>query len=101
MIVIRDLNALDQISISTQNSEYQFQVIEPERCRGVLSGGPLGDECFDAILTGAVRPDRSCHRISAELEVGTCALFYIAAQEHLKCLTTSMITNLKIGCDVS
>ena len=97
MIVVRDLNAMDQISISTQNSEYQFQVLEPERCRGVLSGGRFGDERFEAILTGAIRADRSCHRVSAELEVGTCALFYIAAQESLKCVTTSVITNLKIG----
>jgi hypothetical protein len=82
MIVIRDLNALDQISISTQNSQYQFQVLEPGRCRGVLSGGRFGDERFEAILTGAIRADRSCHRISAELEVGDmCALLHRLARE--------------------
>lgn len=100
MITIRDLNAMDQISISTRNSQYQFQVLEPARCRGVLSGGRCGDEQYEAILTGAIKGDRSCPSISAELEIGTCALFYIAAQETMKCLTTSIITDLKIGCDV-
>jgi len=100
MIVVRELNAMDQISISTQNSEYQFQVIEPARCRGVLSGGRFGEGKFEALLTGAISSDRSSHRISAELEIGTCALFYIAADENLQCLTTSTITNLKVGCDV-
>ena len=97
MIVIKDLNAMDQISIRTQNSEYQFQVIEPTQCRGFLSGGLFGEEQYEAVLSGAVVEDPEYRRISVELEIGRCALFYIAVKEKLKCLTTSAITNLQIG----
>ncbi|HEX6648779.1 MAG TPA: hypothetical protein VF075_04555 [Pyrinomonadaceae bacterium] len=100
MIVITDLNAMDQISIRTQHSEYEFQVTEPAQCRGVLSGGLFGEEQHEAILTGAIAADRSQGRFSTELEIGTCAFFYVAAAESLKSLTTSVITNLKIRCDV-
>ena len=97
MVIVRDLNAMDQISIRTQNSEYQFRVTEPAQCKGVLSGGLFGDEQHEAILSGAFAGDRSHRRFSAELEIGTCAFFYVACEENLKSLTTSAITNLKIS----
>jgi hypothetical protein len=100
MIAVKDLHARDQISIRTQNSEYQFQVIEPTQCRGILTGGLCGEEQYEAVLSGVVPGDHWQGRVSANLEVGTCALFYITAKESLKSLTTSVITNLEIGCDV-
>jgi hypothetical protein len=94
-IVVKDLNAMDQISIRTENSEYQFQVINPTQCRGYLSGGIFGKEQHEAILTGSLREQRE--RLSSKLETGTCALFHIAARERLKCLTTSVITHLALA----
>lgn len=32
-MIVKDLNAMDQISIRTQNSEYQFQVRNPPSAR--------------------------------------------------------------------
>ena len=96
MIVVKDLNALEQISIRTRNSEYQFQVIEPTERRGFLSGGLFGNEPCEAILIGGLVGNESRGRLSAKLEIGSCALFYIAATERVKRLTTSMITSLRV-----
>ena len=52
-IVVKDLKSMDQISISTQHSEYCFQVTEPAQCRGFLSGGVFGAEQYEAVLTGS------------------------------------------------
>ena len=100
MIAVKDLNIREQISISTRNSEYQFQVIEPTARRGFLSGGQFGDEQHEAILIGGLSGNERRGRLSAGLEVGACALFYIAAKERMKRLTTSMIVNLRVRCDV-
>jgi hypothetical protein len=82
--------ALNTASIS-------FCVTNPALCRGLLSGGLLGDEQHDAILTGAVGPDDLQTRITGELEIGGCALFYVAAKESMKCLTTSVIDDLMLA----
>ena len=95
-IVIKDLNAMDRISISTKNSEYQFQVINPAQCRGILRGGVCGEQPYEAILTGTLTKEEPT-RISSRLEKGMCALFYIAAKESYKCLTTSAITDLALA----
>lgn len=101
MILVKDLNAMEQISIRTRNSEYQFQVIEPTERRGFLSGGQFGDEQHEAVLVGGLVGNELRGRLSATLEIGACALFYIAAKERVKRLTTSMITSLRVGCDVA
>ena len=96
-IVVRELNAMDQISIRTQNSEYQFQVINPAQCRGFLSGGAFGKERYEAILTGSMVAKTRAGRISAKLETGSCALFYICVKQTLRLLTTSVITDLSLA----
>ena len=98
-ISIKDLKAMDQISISTRHSEYCFRVTEPAQCRGFLSGGVFGAEQYEAMLTGSLMPESRQSCIPNKLEIGRCALFYIAAKENLRCLTTA-ITNLSLGCDV-
>lgn len=99
MIAVKDLNVMEQISICTRNSEYQFRVLEPTERRGFLSGGQFGDEQHEAILVGGLVGNESRGRLSAGLEIGACALFYIAVKERVTRLTTSMIVNLRVGCD--
>lgn len=96
-ILVKELHAMDQISIRTQHSEYKFQVINPTQCRGFLSGGVFGEKKYEAILTGSILASRECGRISSKLETGKCAQFYIAAKESLKSLTTSAITQLVLA----
>ena len=93
-IAVKELHAMDQISIRTQHSEYQFQVIKPTECRGFLSGGVFGEKHYEAVFTGSILASRECGRISSKLETGRCAQFYVAAKESLKCLTTAAITRL-------
>lgn len=100
MIAVKELSAREQISIHTRNSEYQFQIIEPTERRGFLSGGQFGEEQHEAIFVGGFTGNESRGRLSASLEIGACALFYIVAKESVKRLTTSMIINLRVRCDV-
>ena len=99
MIAVKDLNAREQISICTRNNQYQFEVIDPTERRGFLSGGQLGDEAFEAILIGGFSGNETCGRLSSGLELGACALFYVAAKNRMNRLTTSMIIHLRVGCD--
>ena len=91
-ILLKDLKAMDRVAISTRNSEYQFQVINPAQCRGILRGGVCGDEQYEAVLTGTTAQDEPF--LSNKLETGMCALFCITAKESWKLLTTSVITRL-------
>ena len=85
-ISLTDINAMDEISIRTQHSEYCFRVTDPNRRRGVLSGGRLGNQQCDAVLSGAILPKSLRTRSSARLEIGSRALFYIAINDGLKIL---------------
>lgn len=96
-IVVNTLNALDEVAIRTAHSEYRFQVTDPTHCRGVLSGGLFGEKPHEAVLTGAVTPQRQRTPNPVTLEVGDCALFYVAVNEGLKLLTTSPITDLNLA----
>jgi len=95
-ILVKDLKAMDRLAISTRNSEYQFQVINPAQCRGILRGGACGEEQYEAVLTGTVTQNEPA-RLSNKLETGTCALFYITASKGQKLLTTSVITRLVLA----
>ncbi len=96
-INVKNLKANDELSIRTQHSEYKFCVTDPALCRGLLSGGLLGDQQFDAVLTGAVGPHDIKSQVSGEIEIGVCALFFVAAKESMKCLTTSVIDDLVLA----
>lgn len=95
-ITVKDLKALDRLAISTKNSEYQFQVINPAQCRGILRGGACGEEQYEAVLTGTVTQEQPS-RLSNKVETGMCALFYITAKQSHKLLTTSVITRVVLA----
>jgi len=96
-INIKNLKANDEISIRTQHSEYKFCVTDPGLCRGLLSGGLLGEKQYEAVLTGAIGPDDFKSRITGAIEIGGCALFFVAAKQSMKCLTTSVIDDLVLS----
>src|SRR5215471_4062620 len=96
-INVKNLKPKDEISIRTQHSEYKFCVTDPGLCRGLLSGGLLGDQQYEAVLTGAIGLGDLQSRLTGEIEIGGCALFFVAARESMKCLTTSVIDELKLA----
>lgn len=100
-ITLRDLNAMDEIAIRTRHSEYRFRVTDPDLCRGILTGGVLGDEEHDAVFAGASVPDdvkdELQHELPGKVEIGGCALFYVAVDEGVSFMTTSRITDLTLA----
>ncbi len=95
-IIITEMNADDEISIRTKTSEYRFLVKDPGPCRGILTGGVLGQQPHDAFLVGAIFPRDGDISDSKKLVTGDRALFYLNGKNGLDCLTTSVITEL--GC---
>lgn len=92
-IKVTSVDAMDEISIRTQRSEYRFCVTDPTRLRGILTGGLLGDLGRDAFFGGAIpqdadRPDWST------LKTGTCSVFFLEANGKVERMTTSVIAEL-------
>ena len=84
-IKLTEMSASDEIKIRTQFSNYSFRVIDPEQCRGVLSGGRLDQE-HEAIFLETIRP-------TGRLEPGDRAVFLVGGI-ILQRLTTSTITEI-------
>jgi len=96
-ITVKDLSALDEVSIRTAHSEYRFRITDPHLCRGMLTGGMFGAQEHDAVLTGAPLPADLESQTQATLEIGGHALFYVAIEESVNLLTTSKITDLTLA----
>ena len=96
-ITVTDLSAMDEVSIRTRNSEYRFRITNPHLCRGVLKGGLFGEQEHDAVLTASPLPARLEFQTNAKLEIGGCALFYVAIEDSVNLLTTSTITDLTLA----
>ena len=64
-IRVTEMNASDEITIRTEFSDYSFRLTDPVQCRGILTGGPLGDQQHDAFFAGQYyrRADRSAGRV--------------------------------------
>jgi len=91
-----DVNAGDEITIRTQFNNYSFRVTDPVRCRGSLSGGPLGNQQHDAFLAGARLPDSSQSDEPSRLETGYQAVFLVGGNDFRR-LTTSTITEIIVA----
>src|SRR5262245_60007217 len=95
-ISLKDLKQMDEISIRTQNSVYRFCVIDPAQCRGLLSGGLLGEAQHEACLSSEAAGDDTQREFSARLEIGRCASFYIYVRDRLRRLNTSEILDVSL-----
>lgn len=95
-ITVTDFNARDEIMIRTRFSAYSFRVTDPPNCRGLLSGGLLGDQPHDAFFAGAISP--GCGQLGdlERLEAGCRAVFFVEGTD-LKVLTTSIIMGLDLS----
>lgn len=95
-VEFENMSREDQVLIRTQNSEYNFKVLDPEERRGVLSGGSLGDQTRDAVLIGAV-PMSFKEDVSDQSAVrtGARALFFMNAKNGVERLITSVVTEIQ------
>ena len=96
-ISVKDLRRMDEISIRTQNSEYRFRVTEPAMCRGLLSGGLLGEEQLEASLCDGVARSDLQTQSSPRLEIGRCAFFCLHLRDTVSRFTTSVILDLSLA----
>jgi len=82
-----------EIGIRTQFSYYIFQVTEPTKCTGFLSGGRLGPTPREAFLANTFLSANRCISKTEQLETGYRAMFYLGpGGDHV--MTTSVITEL-------
>lgn len=89
------LSPSDQISIRTQNSRYNFSVVNPEERRGILSGGSLGSRQRDAVLIASLEGDEGAgEHAPSVLKTGARALFYLTAKRGFERLITSVIVQI-------
>jgi len=95
-IKLNHTNASDQITIRTQFSSYSFRVTDPLTCRGLLSGGSLGDQPEDAYFAGAIsRASRQPHD-ATRLITGCHAVFFVGRKDLTR-LTTSIVTKINLS----
>ena len=87
-IRLTEMNASDEIEIRTQFSNYSFRVVDPEQCRGVLSGGRLDQE-HEAIFLEPIRP-------TGHLGPGDRAVFLVGGN-IFKRLITSTISEIIVA----
>ena len=96
-ITVKDLKQMDEVSIRTQNSEYRFRVTDPTECKGLLSGGLLGEVQHEASLCYQVGEGDQQPQFSARLEIGLCAFFHVYVRDCLRLLTTSEILDVSLA----
>ena len=95
-IRVTEVNASDEITIRTQFSDYSFRVTDPVQCKGILSGGLLGDQQHEAFFAGAIPAAYSQPCDSTRLETGYRAVFLMAGKGCDR-LTTSIIIEITLS----
>jgi hypothetical protein len=93
---VNEVNASDEICIRTHFSDYRFRVIHPCQCKGLLSGGPLGQQEHEAFFAGTLLPANIDAGGLTLLETGRRAVFLIGGN-GLQKLTTSIITEITLA----
>src|SRR5262245_52468704 len=94
-IKVKEMKAIEEITIRTRSSDYRFRLIDPVRGRGVLRGGRLTEE-HEAVFVETIRPTNSATPVSDQLEPGDRAVFMVGSTE-LRTITTSPITEIVIS----
>lgn len=87
----------DKVLIDTANSRYQFAVSDPEKHKGMLSGGVIGEEPREAVLIESIIPSENGDpRDFWGLKRGARVLFYLPANGGFERVTTSKISSLTL-----
>jgi len=94
-ISLSDLGSGDVIVIETQNSRYEFSVLDPLSGHGLLSGGSLASDVQWAFLVGAL-DDRSGDAAVdlACLKTDARALFYLETLMGFRSLILSKVIRI-------
>ena len=94
-IALDSLRAADCLLIKTTNSTYCFLVIDPERRRGILTGGALGSDAATSVLLGAeINTSVQASGLYSKLCEGARGIFFLSAADRVQQLITSTISKL-------
>jgi len=93
-IRVKEMKAIEEITIRTRSSDYRFRLVDPSQGRGILRGGRLTEE-HEAVFVETIRPTSSAAPVSEQLGPGDRAVFLVGTNE-LRTLTTSPITEIVI-----
>jgi hypothetical protein len=95
-VLLTDISSGDHITIETQNSCYEFSVLDPVNGHGLLSGGALGTQAQWAYLVGALDEGRSSNSSvdGACIKTNARALFYLENPFGLKSLILSKVARI-------
>ena len=66
-ISVKEMQAIEEITIRTRSSDYCFRLVDPDQGRGVLRGGRLTEE-HEAVIVETIRPTNSATPVSDQLE---------------------------------
>jgi len=94
-IRVKEMKAIEEITIRTRASAYRFRLVDPVQGKGVLTGGRLSEE-QEAIFVETIRPTDIATPLLDQLEPGNRAVFLVGSTE-LKTITTSPITEIVIS----
>ena len=94
-ILVTTMKPNDEITIRTHFSDYSFRVMDPVECKGVLSGGRLG-QAQEAVFVETISPTDNAGPSSDHLGPGDRAVFLVGSNK-LKKLTTSTITEVVVS----
>lgn len=94
-IRVKEMRAIEEITIRTKCSDYRFRLVDAQQGRGVLSGGRLIEE-QEAVFLETIRPTNCATPVSDQLEAGDRAVFLVGTNE-LRTMTTSPITEIVIS----
>jgi hypothetical protein len=93
-IKVTAMRPSDEITIRTHFSDYRFRVMDPVECKGVLSGGRLGAEQYEAVFVETIRPNAV--RSTGQMEPGDRAVFLVG-RDIVRRVTTSIITEIVLS----
>ena len=95
-IRVTEMNASDEITIRAQVRDYSFRVLDPDDCRGILTGDKPVTDQQEAMFVEAIHPENCETRSLTELEPGDRAVFLVG-RHRIKKLTTSTIREIVWG----
>lgn len=85
----------DKLIINTKHCQYEFKVLDPAHKYGILSGGKLGAQEYEAFFISA-NYARSEQFDETSIKPNTKAQFLLQGQDGVKRFCTSPIINLQL-----
>jgi hypothetical protein len=91
------LRASGKISIQTANSVYEFSIVDPASCAGLLKGGALGKSAIVAVFLCSVFDEKLNESLT--IAAGAKAIFLCYSMKGTRRLITSRVHRVSYTLD--